>query len=102
VEVTFDPTVVSYGELLKIFWDNHNPTEKNRQGPDIGDQYRSAIFTHSNAQKEEAEESIAELETSKRFSKPIATVIAPAVMFWPAEDYHQQYLRKRGLESCHI
>lgn len=102
VEVTFDPAVVSYDELLNVFWDNHNPTEKNRQGPDIGDQYRSVVFTHSPEQASKAEASKAALEASKRFSKPIATVIVPAVTFWPAEDYHQKYLRKRGLDSCHI
>lgn len=101
VEVTFDPAVVSYDELLKVFWDNHNPTEKNRQGPDIGDQYRSAIFTHDDAQKSAAEASKVALANSKRFPRPIATEITPATTFYPAEDYHQQYLRKRGLDSCH-
>lgn len=102
VEVTFDPSIVSYDDLLKIFWDNHDPTQKNRQGPDVGDQYRTVIFTHSDEQRAKAEASKAALEASGRFSKPIATAIVPAVTFWPAEDYHQQYLRKRGLDSCHI
>ncbi len=102
VEVTFDPSIVSYADLLQIFWDNHDPTQKNRQGPDIGDQYRSAIFTHSDSQASEAASSKATLEASKRFKKPIATVIEPASTFWPAEEYHQQYLRKRGLDACHI
>lgn len=102
VEVTFDPGVVSYDDLLKIFWDNHDPTQKNRQGPDVGDQYRTVIFTHSDEQRAKAEASKAALEASKRFAKPIATAIVPAATFWPAEDYHQQYLRKRGLDSCHV
>lgn len=102
VEVTFDPAVTSYDELLKIFWDNHDPTQKNRQGPDVGDQYRTVIFTHSGEQKAKAEASKTALEASGRFTKPIATAIVPAVTFWAAEDYHQQYLRKRSLESCHI
>lgn len=102
VQVTFDPTIISYDDLLKQFWNEHDPTQKNRQGPDIGDQYRSAIFYHSDEQKTTAEESKASLERSKRFSKPIATEITPASTFYPAEDYHQEYLRKRGLSSCHI
>lgn len=102
VEVTFDPAVTSYGALLDIFWNNHDPTQKNRQGPDVGDQYRSVVFTHSDEQAALAEASKAALERTGRFSKPLATVIVPATTFWPAEEYHQRYLRKRGLESCHI
>ena len=102
VEVEFDPSIVSYRELLDVFWNEHDPTQKNRQGPDIGDQYRSAIFTHSDEQRQEAEASKAAAETAKRFAKPIATEITPASAFYPAEEYHQQYLRKRGLSSCHI
>ena len=102
VQVEFDPTVVTYDELLKVFWDNHDPTQKNRQGPDVGDQYRSAIFVHSPAQRAAAEASKAALEKAKRFARPIATEITDASAFYPAEDYHQQYLRKRGLDSCHI
>lgn len=102
VQVEFDPGVVTYEELLKVFWENHDPTQKNRQGPDIGEQYRSAIFCHSPEQRKAAERSRAALETSKRFAKPIATEIAEASAFYRAEDYHQQYLRKRGLDSCHI
>ena len=102
VEVDYDPTKVAYGDLLKIFWENHDPTQLNRQGPDWGTQYRSAIFFHSPEQQVEAEASKKALEQSHRFSKPIATQIVPAVVFFPAEDYHQQYLEKRGLASCHI
>lgn len=102
VQVEFDPTVTSYGELLKVFWDNHDPTQKSRQGPDIGDQYRSAIFYHSDDQKTAAEISREALASAGRFSRPIVTEITRATAFYPAEDYHQQYLRKRGLDSCHI
>src|SRR5690349_12120224 len=97
VEVTYDPVKVSYDTLLNIFWENHDPTQLNRQGPDVGTQYRSAIFYHSPEQKTEAEASKQKLEKSHRFSKPIVTQIVPAVTFYEAEDYHQQYLEKRGL-----
>lgn len=102
VEVEYDPAKVSYGDLLKIFWENHDPTQLNRQGPDWGKQYRSAIFFHTPEQEQQAKASKAELEKSKRFSKPIVTQIVPAVEFYAAEDYHQQYLEKRGLATCHI
>ncbi len=102
VEIDFDPTKVSYGELLNIFWENHDPTQLNRQGPDWGTQYRSAIFYHSPEQKAEAEASKQALENARRYSKPITTQIVPAPTFYAAEDYHQQYLEKRGLASCHV
>ena len=102
VEVDYDPVKVKYSELLKVFWENHDPTQLNRQGPDWGTQYRSAIFFHDAEQQTAAEQSKAALEQSRRYSKPIATQIVPAVTFYPAEDYHQQYLEKRGLASCHI
>lgn len=102
VQVEFDPTQVSYRDLLNIFWDNHDPTQVNRQGPDVGTQYRSAIFFHSPEQKEEAEASKSERGASGKYRRPIATEIVPAAPFWPAEEYHQQYLEKRGLASCHI
>lgn len=102
VEVTFDPAVVSYAALLDLFWRCHNPTELNRQGPDVGTQYRSAIFTYSAAQQEEAEKSRARLDASGKYARPIATVITPAATFFKAEEYHQQYLQKRGLASCHL
>jgi peptide-methionine (S)-S-oxide reductase len=102
VEVDFDPDKVPYSALLKVFWENHDPTQLNRQGPDWGTQYRSAIFFHSPAQAKEAQASKDELEKAHRYSKPIATLIVPAVTFYPAEDYHQQYLEKRGMASCHI
>lgn len=102
VEVTFDPAEISYDQLLNVFWENHDPTQVNRQGPDYGTQYRTAIFFHSPKQEKEAKASKEALEKSHRFSKPIATQIVPAVTFYEAEDYHQQYLEKKGLASCHI
>jgi peptide-methionine (S)-S-oxide reductase len=100
LEVTFDPEVISYHDILEVFWDNHNPTTLNRQGPDVGAQYRSAIFTHSPEQEAEARASRDAAQA--RFSKPIVTEITPATEFWRAEEYHQQYLEKRGLSQCHI
>jgi peptide-methionine (S)-S-oxide reductase len=100
VEVTFDPHVISYHDLLEVFWANHNPTTLNRQGPDYGSQYRSAIFYHSPEQLTEAKASRDAAQS--RFPRPIVTQIEPAPAFWPAEDYHQQYLEKRGLAHCHI
>jgi peptide-methionine (S)-S-oxide reductase len=102
VEVEYDPTKISYDALLKVFWENHDPTQLNRQGPDWGTQYRSAIFFHDHEQEVEAQASKNSLEQSHRFSKPIVTQIVPAAEFFPAEEYHQQYLEKRGLASCHI
>jgi peptide-methionine (S)-S-oxide reductase len=102
VEVDYDPARVSYDELLKVFWENHDPTTLNRQGPDVGEQYRSAIFFHDAEQEREAIASREALEKSGRFRKPIVTEITPASTFWRAEDYHQQYLEKRGLATCRI
>jgi len=102
VEVDFDPAKIGYDELLKVFWENHDPTQVNRQGPDWGTQYRSAIFFHSPEQQKQALASKEALEKVHRYSTPIATQIVPSVTFYPAEDYHQQYLEKRGLASCHI
>ena len=102
VEVDYDPAKVSYDLLLNTFWENHDPTQLNRQGPDFGTQYRSAIFYHSPEQQQEAAASKEKLEKSGRFSRPIVTQIVPAVTFYEAEDYHQQYLEKRGLAHCHI
>ncbi len=102
VEVTYDPEKVEYQQLLKVFWDNHNPTTRDRQGPDIGSQYRSVIFYHDPEQKAAAEASKAELEKSRKWDGPIVTQIVPAEPFYEAEDYHQQYLEKRGLASCRI
>jgi len=102
VEVEYDPAKISYAKLLEVFWENHDPTQLNRQGPDSGTQYRSAIFFHSPEQEAEAKSSKEKLEKSGRYSKPIVTQIVPAVTFYEAEDYHQQYLEKRGMASCHI
>ena len=102
VEVEFDPAKIGYDRLLDVFWDAHDPTTLNRQGPDVGSQYRSAIFTHSPEQEAAARASKARLEASGRFRRPIVTQVEPAGTFYRAEDYHQQYLEKRGLASCHI
>ncbi len=102
VQVEFDPAQVSYEDLLTVFWTNHDPTTKDRQGPDIGEQYRSAIFVHSPEQEAAAIASKDEMEASGRFRRPIVTEITAASEFYVAEDYHQQYLEKRGLSTCHI
>ncbi|HTR68355.1 MAG TPA: peptide-methionine (S)-S-oxide reductase MsrA, partial [Terriglobales bacterium] len=102
VEVDYDPARISYEKLLDVFWENHDPTQLNRQGPDWGTQYRSAIFFHSPEQEAAAKASKEKLEKSGKFSKKIVTQIVPAVTFYEAEDYHQQYLEKRGLATCHI
>ena len=102
VEVTYDPDQVSYEQLLNVFWDNHNPTTRNRQGPDIGSQYRSAIFFHTPEQATAAQAAIEYFNTNGRFPHPIVTEVTPASTFYRAEEYHQRYLEKRGLEHCHI
>jgi peptide-methionine (S)-S-oxide reductase len=102
VEVTYDPSRVTYDDLLNVFWTSHDPTTLNRQGPDRGTQYRSAIFYHSDAQKATAEASKERWNSSGRFSGPIVTEITPASAFYRAEEYHQRYLEKQGLASCHI
>ena len=102
VEVDFDPEKVAFEALLEVFWANHDPTTLNRQGPDVGDQYRSAVFYHDPEQKIEAETVKGRLEAAGRFRRPIVTEISPASTFWRAEDYHQQYLAKRGQSSCHL
>ena len=100
VEVTYDPQRISYDQLLDFFWQIHDPTQLNRQGPDVGDQYRSAIFTHDDEQARAAAAS-RDREQSKH-ARPVVTEIAPASRFWRAEEYHQKYLEKRGAVSCHI
>ncbi len=102
VEVVYDPARVSYDDLLKVFWENHDPTQLNRQGPDWGQQYRSAIFFNTPEQQAEAIASKEQLEKSGRYRKPVVTEITPASQFYQAEDYHQQYLEKRGLSTCRI
>jgi peptide-methionine (S)-S-oxide reductase len=102
VEVEYDPARVSYDELLDVFWANHDPTQLNRQGPDVGDQYRSVVFYHSSEQEAAARASKERLAASSKYRRPIVTLIEPAPTFYVAEDYHQQYLEKRGLSHCAI
>ena len=102
VEVEFDPSKVSYEDLLNVFWTCHDPTQLNRQGPDVGTQYRSAIFFHSPEQEKAARASKEKLQASGRYKRPVVTEISPVSEFWMAEDYHQQYLEKRGIKSCHL
>jgi peptide-methionine (S)-S-oxide reductase len=98
VEVTYDPERITYDELLDVFWREHDPTQLNRQGPDVGSQYRSVVFVHDDAQREAALRSKAHEQA--RWPQPVVTQIEDAPAFWPAEDYHQRYLEKRGLASC--
>ncbi len=100
VQVEYDPTVVSYEQLLDVFWKNHDPTTRNRQGPDIGTQYRSAIFYHTPEQEAAARASKAKLDQSGRYKRAIVTEITPATTFYEAEAYHQRYLEKRGKSHC--
>jgi peptide-methionine (S)-S-oxide reductase len=102
VRVDYDPAVVSYDELLEVFWMSHDPTQLNRQGPDIGSQYRSVIFYHNDEQKQEAEASKARFQALGRYRRPIVTEIMPEQPFYRAEEYHQQYLKKHGADSCSI
>ncbi len=102
VEVTYNPEQVKYEQLLEVFWNAHDPTQVNRQGPDFGKQYRTVIFVYTPEQERAAKASKEALAESGKFSRPIATSIEPAKTFWRAEDYHQRYLEKRGLRHCHI
>lgn len=101
VEVTFDPARISYDQLLQLFWDCHDPTQLNRQGPDVGTNYRSVIFFHSAKQEAAARASLAKEQGRGRYSRPIVTEISPATTFWRAEEYHQHYLANRGDITCH-
>ena len=100
VEILYHPEIISYEELLNVFWDIHDPTTKNRQGPDVGTQYKSVIFYHTLEQKAMAEASKKNLEQSRKYKKKIVTEITKATTFYPAEEYHQQYLAKHGLAAC--
>jgi peptide-methionine (S)-S-oxide reductase len=102
VQVEYDPSRVSYDQLLKVFWENHDPTTLNRQGPDVGTQYRSVIFFHTSQQEAAAKASKERQQASGKYKRPIVTEIVQAAKFWRAEEYHQQYLEKRGLAHCHI
>jgi len=101
VQVEYDPSQVEYSALLELFWSIHDPTTLNRQGPDIGTQYRSVIFFHDAEQETAARTSVEKLQQSGRFPSDIVTEIVPASQFYPAEDYHQKYLEKRGMKNCH-
>ena len=102
VEVTFDPEQVSFERLLEVFWENHDPTTVDRQGPDIGDQYRSAVFYYDDAQRKAAEAAKARLTKAGAFKRPIVTEITRAPEFWRAEEYHQRYFERRGITpACH-
>jgi peptide-methionine (S)-S-oxide reductase len=102
VEVEFDSSQVSYEQLLAVFWQSHDPTTLNRQGPDVGTQYRSGIFFHDGAQEAAARASKSALEKAGSFKRPIVTEITPATAFYRAEEYHQQYFEKQGIRACHM
>ncbi len=102
VQISFDPSVVSYEQLLDLFWFVHDPTQLNRQGNDVGDEYRSAIFTHTSEQQRLAEASKSRLDKSGSYGTPIVTVIEPAGLFYPAEEYHQRFLEKNPWGYCHV
>ena len=102
LEIEFDPAEVSFQDLLDRFFTIHDPTQVNRQGPDIGDQYRSAVFYHSAEQEKAVRDTIARLPDQRAYRRPIATQVVPAAPFWEAEEYHQQYFAKRGMAGCHI
>lgn len=102
VRLVFNPAEISYETLVNAFFQIHDPTQLNRQGPDIGDQYRTAIYYLSDTQREIAEAYVAQLEADQAFPRPIVTEIKPAALWWPAEDYHQKYFAKRGGGACHV
>lgn len=102
VQVNYDPSVISYDRLLELFFEGHDPTTSNRQGPDIGTQYRSIIFFHNIYQEKKARKTVERLEREKRFSKPIVTHICPAMPFYKAEEYHQRYFEKNPNAACHL
>src|SRR5439155_6168015 len=102
VEVEFDPAKITYEQLLDVFWKSHDPTQLNRQGPDVGTQYRSAVFYHTPEQQAAAEAAKSGLQASGRFRRPVVTEVTAAGPFWRAEEYHQKYLQKRGKDSCHL
>lgn len=102
VEVTFDPATISYDKLVDLFFKMHDPTQLNRQGPDVGTQYRSVVFAHSPEQARIAEKKKQDMEASGRFKRPVVTTIEPVKTFWRAEDYHQRYFEKNALPSCHV
>jgi peptide-methionine (S)-S-oxide reductase len=102
VQVTFDDEKITFSELLNLFFDMHNPTTLNRQGPDFGSQYRSAVFWHDEEQRDATEQKISEVNASGKWSDPVVTQLSKADTFWPAEEYHQRYLEKHGGGFCHV
>jgi peptide-methionine (S)-S-oxide reductase len=102
VHLLYDPGLVSYEQLLEVFWNIHDPTQVNRQGPDVGDQYRTGIFFYDEEQRSQAEASKARLQSSGKFKRPIATEITKASTFWKAEEYHQKYFQKNGISHCPV
>lgn len=100
IEIEYDPSKISYETLLEVFFNNHNPTTLNRQGPDVGSQYRSAIFYHTPEQQVAAQKATEDLQRSNKFGRPIVTAIVAANVFYPAEEYHQKYLQKQGKTHC--
>ena len=102
VEVDYDPGKISYTQLLDAFWEMHDPTTKNRQGPDVGTQYRSGIFYHTPEQEKAARASLRRLDESGKHQDPVVTEITPASAFWRAEEYHQRYFEKNGMVNCHL
>jgi peptide-methionine (S)-S-oxide reductase len=102
VQLDYDPAQISYEELLDVFWQNHDPTTPNRQGPDVGTQYRSVVFYHTLEQEREARQALQRQQASGRHRNPIVTQIEPSKTFWRAEEYHQQYLEKQGQTHCHL
>jgi len=102
VQVTFDDETVSFEELLGVFFDMHNPTTLNRQGPDFGSQYRSAVFFHDDEQQSAARQKITEIDRSGKWPSPVVTEVAPAQTFWRAEEYHQRYFEKNGASHCKV
>lgn len=102
VQVMYDPEIITFEGLLDVFFNIHDPTQVNRQGPDTGTQYRTIILCHDDAQEQAAKDAIRTIEDSGRYKQPVATEIEPLDKFWTAEEYHQQYLEKRGMGGCHI
>ncbi len=102
VKITYDPATISFEALLKVFFENHNPTTLNQQGPDVGSQYRSVVFYYDNTQKDAAEKAVKDEQASGKWRNPVVTQVVAYSNYFPAEDYHQKYLDKRGLSVCHI
>ncbi len=102
VQIDYDPTIITYEQLLDVFWQIHDPTQRNRQGPDVGSQYRSVIFYNTPHQKRLAEESKKKIQRLRHLNEDVATELCPASTFYIAEQYHQHYFQKQGISNCHI